>query len=147
MDCRTCMELIPLLLVEKLEESESGDVRHHLSLCSECGKVYDRIAVFHDGLRSMHQINANPRLYQRVKSEIAAARISESRIPLPNWAQASVMAIVILFAAGTGNLAGTRLSEIWTTADSEQTSSFFLTDLPSSMDDLIMKIDTNESIR
>jgi hypothetical protein len=146
MDCRKCLELIPMLLTERLEESDSSDVRRHISLCSECGKAYDRMAVFLAGLRSMKEINATPWLAQRIKSEIAAERYPASRILLSKWVQAPVMALVILLAVGVGNLTGARLSEILVATGSEQTPAFVLDDQASSIDDLIMKIDTNESI-
>lgn len=98
----------------ELPESEAVAVRQHMELCSECGRALEAMVKLNEALDSLKPDVDAAALAQRVKTRIRdEKREAVFGFSLPLWARVSLVAAIVTIAVGLGNVAGSRMSELY----------------------------------
>ena len=146
MDCHE--RQISMLLDGELSDSGAKDLKDHLASCAECREVLDRMESLSVNLGRIKPVLPDTALAAKVKQ-----RISERTRPstgfgfMPGWAQAPLVAMIVLVAVGLGHLAGSSLSEIFTTRPVEQDLVLSMQNRSPSFADAVTAFDPEESLR
>lgn len=113
MKCPTDKQ-ISLLVDNELPESEAAALLTHVADCAQCRLAHQTMLSLNDSLGSFRPPMPTEDLARRVKARIAQEREKAApAIALPLWARASLVAALVTFAVGLGNIAGNHVSQLF----------------------------------
>jgi anti-sigma factor RsiW len=148
MKCADCKKRLSSFLDGEIPQAGLSALEEHMSACEECRRLYARMTVLDESLRSLHAPVPHSDLSSKVKAELFSDKRSLWEcVPLSVRRTIPVLIVILMLAIGLGTMAGRSLTNLLLDRQPRAKAEFVVLDMGNSLADTVLDLGSRETSR